>query len=275
MDKNDDHLYNIDMSRFAMPVRVKRAERTYCSPSWHWINPVPLFDGYLFWLILDGKGKLRTETAEYELSRGACFLMHMWEHIEGTHDPKHTLVVPWIHFECTGGSPRLIDHPLEHRRVGNVTFISELAERAIRHLRDGNKADADHWMRSILLEIARQDKRPVGGNDPWIKNIDELCLRMQESPSQAMNIAGLAREYRCTPDHLIRVFKRITGTTPVDYLVRVRTERAKDMLLYSSQSIEEIALALGYADIYYFSRQFKERTGVPPSVYRRSGGATR
>ncbi|MBI4977628.1 MAG: helix-turn-helix transcriptional regulator [Spirochaetes bacterium] len=256
------------MEAITGPLHVRRGEKTYCKPTWHWINPVPMFDGYLFWIILDGHGRVKTESAEYEISRGDCLIMRMWEHVEGTHDPAHPLVVPWLHFEYDT-APRLAPpHPREHRRIANITFIAELAERAIARLHERHHDEADVWMRAIMLEIARGDAATAERRDVWAERIDALRLRMHEEPA-GIDIGACARDYGCTTDHLIRVFKRATGVTPVDYLVRERVERAKDLLLYSSHSVDEIAGLLGYSDIYYFSRQFKERTGSSPTAFRK------
>jgi AraC family transcriptional regulator of arabinose operon len=53
------------------------------------------------------------------------------------------------------------------------------------------------------------------------------------------------------------------------FAIRQRVQRAQQLLRGSSMQISEIADALGYVDVYFFSRQFKQATGVSPSTYRR------
>ncbi len=271
MDNIGNNLYYFDMNLHEMQVR--RAEKTYCLPSWQWTNPVQRFDGYLFWLILDGEGTLRTESAQYPLGRGDCFIMRMWEKIEGRHSPQKPLVVPWIHFEFVDrrGKPfRLDPPPIEYRKIAPL-FMAELAQRAIRTFREGNAEETAKWMQAVWLEIARLDRQPSAERPAmdWRERIEQLCNRMQENPAWGMRVSEISGEMHCTADHLIRVFKRIKGITPAEFLVRARVERAKDLLLYSSHSMGQIAETLGYADGYYFSRQFKERTGRAPSFYRK------
>ncbi|MNP64606.1 HTH-type transcriptional activator Btr [compost metagenome] len=52
------------------------------------------------------------------------------------------------------------------------------------------------------------------------------------------------------------------------YVIRARIERAQHLLLYAGMNVTEVADALGYRDIFFFSRQFKQHTGKSPSEIR-------
>jgi transcriptional regulator GlxA family with amidase domain len=68
---------------------------------------------------------------------------------------------------------------------------------------------------------------------------------------------------------LSRRFSRATGASPRAFIVEMRMERARDLLARSRLPIEEVAARVGYADRATFSKAFKERTGLSPSVFRR------
>ena len=65
------------------------------------------------------------------------------------------------------------------------------------------------------------------------------------------------------------VFKREVGSSIIDYLLDIRVDEAKKLLLEGTMSLREIAESVGFNDYNYFSRVFKTRTGYPPSTYRR------
>ena len=67
----------------------------------------------------------------------------------------------------------------------------------------------------------------------------------------------------------IRCFKRYMGVTPMQYLISIRMNRAKELLRNTDYSIQEISSLVGYENPLYFSRLFQRQTGRPPSVYRR------
>jgi len=63
-------------------------------------------------------------------------------------------------------------------------------------------------------------------------------------------------------------FKGATGLTPLNYFIRLRIRLACELLGDSNLSVKEISFCLGYSDPCYFSRIFKQVTGVAPSHYR-------
>lgn len=71
---------------------------------------------------------------------------------------------------------------------------------------------------------------------------------------------------------LTREFREVLGASPIDYLIRERIGRAKEMLADSSMTISEVAYRVGFQDSNYFSRKFREVTGVSPRGLRRVVG---
>jgi AraC-like DNA-binding protein len=70
--------------------------------------------------------------------------------------------------------------------------------------------------------------------------------------------------------NFIRVFKHNYGTTPIDYIMKLRFKKACELLKISSNTISHIALECGFEDSNYFSRQFKKYIGYTPTKWRRS-----
>jgi len=70
--------------------------------------------------------------------------------------------------------------------------------------------------------------------------------------------------------NLMRVFRKATGQTPIEYLLRLRIQKAMELLRNSSLSITEIALEVGFNDSNYFTRQFRRVLGETPRSFRRA-----
>lgn len=80
---------------------------------------------------------------------------------------------------------------------------------------------------------------------------------------------GDVAEYACvSPSYMSKSFKRIMGISLVDYINTMKIERAKEMMGEGRDDrIADIALALGFSNIYYFSKVFRKVEGVPPTEY--------
>ncbi|WP_246362195.1 AraC family transcriptional regulator [Paenibacillus alba] len=97
----------------------------------------------------------------------------------------------------------------------------------------------------------------------------ELAIRyMNDRLEDSMKLPELAKHTGLSKQHLILLFKEETGFPPIDYFLRLKIQRASQMLSLTGLSIKEIAARLGISDPYYFSRLFKKITGSSPSAYR-------
>jgi len=83
-----------------------------------------------------------------------------------------------------------------------------------------------------------------------------------------LSLAGMAAAANLSPYHFARSFKRSTGLTPHQYVLRRRIERAKEMLLATDLPVGAVARRAGFASPSHFSQQFKRAVGVPPSALR-------
>lgn len=81
-------------------------------------------------------------------------------------------------------------------------------------------------------------------------------------------VEELAKLAGMSPSHFSRVFKAAFGTSPIDWLRRERINQAKRRLAETTDAIKEIAEQVGYADRFFFSKDFKQLTGVTPREFR-------
>jgi len=102
--------------------------------------------------------------------------------------------------------------------------------------------------------------------DPAIGNV--LRIIEAEAP-QGLQPWALARRVHVGYSTLRRKFKRQTGYSVKEYMLRQQLRHAKELLVASGQSIEEISRAIGIENSLYFSRLFKKKEGAPPTQYRR------
>jgi AraC-like DNA-binding protein len=87
---------------------------------------------------------------------------------------------------------------------------------------------------------------------------------------QELSVELLADKAGLSRFHFGRLFKALTGKSVTDYINNARIRRAEYLLRNTPLTISEIALTVGYHDIYYFSRIFKKYKDVPPSQMQKA-----
>lgn len=94
---------------------------------------------------------------------------------------------------------------------------------------------------------------------------------IHEHYNEAVTMDQLADLLGCSSSYMYRLFKAEIGKSPNDYIISLRMEQAQRYLLTTQLNLREIALTVGYADVYYFSRLFKKQFGVSPLQSRKRG----
>ncbi|MDG0793462.1 AraC family transcriptional regulator [Cohnella ginsengisoli] len=84
----------------------------------------------------------------------------------------------------------------------------------------------------------------------------------------SVTLPELAAHAGLSKQHLIHLFKQETGFPPIDYYLRLKMQKAGQLLSLTGMSVKEIAAAVGFGDPYYFSRMFKKLMGASPTDYR-------
>jgi len=263
------------MTNEGMAVRIYHAHITYNPPGWSWDSDRNRWTGHHLWFMGGGSGRLQAPDVSYELGAGDCFILRMAERHLGTQDPAHPLLVYGIHFDPMDGAGRPVAFGCEemprHRRIDDVPFFTGLLKRSVTAFRAKDEPTGCYWLQAALRVIREYDVRPAlpEPDRRHAAAIDAVCREMTRHPDRSHALEDLARRLGCTPNHVIRLFKRHKGMTPGEFLIGARIVSAKDMLRFSSLTVSQISDQLGYCDPYFFSKQFKQRTGHPPSAFRR------
>jgi len=98
--------------------------------------------------------------------------------------------------------------------------------------------------------------------------VTQAMRYMNEHFAEPLTMEQLALLLDTSQRHLSRLFKMQTGNSTIDFLIQIRMNKAKELLLNTDMSLQEIAEGIGYPDRYYFAKMFKRHTGIPPISYR-------
>ena len=115
------------------------------------------------------------------------------------------------------------------------------------------------------LDISREVPDEKNINKDVIQEIQNfICCHYAEN----ISLNSLAEQFYLHPNYLSRLFKEKTGHNFVEYLTEIRMEKVKELLRSSNKKIIEICDMTGYDNPRYFSKVFKQYTGMTPREYR-------
>ncbi len=95
-----------------------------------------------------------------------------------------------------------------------------------------------------------------------------LLSRLETDFSKPWTLDKMAGMMYLSANQFLRVFRSAAGMSPMQYLIRLRIEAGKRLLLETDRSVSEIAFQCGFSDSNYFSKQFVKQCGCPPKQYR-------
>ena len=119
----------------------------------------------------------------------------------------------------------------------------------------------------LLTEYPEQNKLKSKNSN------EELQLAInyleQNYINPACTITSVCHELDISRSYLYNIFRQNLNLTPSQFLTQLRMEKAKQNLLNSSYTVQQIANTVGYGDEFTFSKAFKRYTGLSPKFYRK------
>jgi len=143
---------------------------------------------------------------------------------------------------------------LESERLGGRLYAESLANVLAVHL-------LRHYTTS-----RQQDRRLVGGMSG--QKLQLVLSFIDANYDRDLSLAELAHAAGMSTFHFSREFKRTTGKTPHQYLMKFRVDRAKLLLAQSEMPLIEVGLRSGFSHQSHFTRLFRRQTGTTPQAYR-------
>lgn len=127
---------------------------------------------------------------------------------------------------------------------------------------------------SLVLDVASRIARHHAVrpeallNGDAVRRIARVKDYIEANLAEHLSLVALAGEAGLSPVHLVRLFKRVTGLSPHQYVVRRRVERAADRLAGEGACIMETALSLGFCSQAHLTAVFRRVYGTTPAAFR-------
>lgn len=119
---------------------------------------------------------------------------------------------------------------------------------------------------SIIETLLWSRENKTGESNKYICHIIDM-LREDCGPDVSLSV--IADKLGLSPTYISRLFKSNMGVTFMDYLTKVRMEKAKELLAEPRAKVKDVAMELGYSNADYFIRLFRNHTNMTPSEYKK------
>lgn len=127
------------------------------------------------------------------------------------------------------------------------------------------------WRQNIFLQqilcevftILHIKQEPIS-----ILRIQKVLSYIHENPCRPLTLEDLLKQAHIQKTLFLQSFRKVTGTTPRQYIIGLRLEIARDLLLETELPIAAVAEKCGFPDSFYFSRCFKKHFSLSPKQYR-------
>lgn len=226
----------------------------YCEPS-HSFGPA-VRDHWLLHYVVSGCGIFRIGGKTYNIEAGDMFtippFIETYYEADAT-DPWHYI---WIGFTVKEALPLTL-HSRMHLPEAKSLFLKMLR---CKDLETGRSAYLTAKLWDLMALILEQDKADVDYLEKALNCINSEYMN-------GITVSDIATRLNLDRSYFSSYFKKRTGVSPQDFLLNLRLENARQLMINHGETPTTAANSVGYNDIYNFSRMFKRKYGLSPRAY--------
>jgi AraC family transcriptional regulator len=222
------------------------------------------------------KGSFGCESGgrSFELVAGSLLIGHPGDEYMCTHD--HVCGDECLSFQFTPAVADALGGRPEAWRAGaapplpELMVLGELAQAAADGSSDVGVDEVGLLLAARFLALALGERRRAPAPQPHDRRrAVEAALWIDAQAHEAIDLESAAAEAGLSPFHFLRLFTRVLGVTPHQYLVRARLRRAARLLAEDERPITDVAYDVGFGDLSNFVRTFHRAARVSPRDFRR------
>jgi AraC-like DNA-binding protein len=173
------------------------------------------------------------------------------------------------------------DHP-DAWRVGaapplsELMVLGELAQASATGRSDIGLDEVGHIFASRFVDgVSGRTRKPVTVKTRDRRRAVEAALWIEANSHREIDLDAAANQAGISPFHFLRLFAKVLGVTPHQYLVRSRLRHAARLLADEDTAITDIAYDVGFGDLSNFVRTFHRAAGLSPTAFRKAARGKR
>ncbi|MCK4983576.1 MAG: helix-turn-helix domain-containing protein [Victivallaceae bacterium] len=156
---------------------------------------------------------------------------------------------------------------LKKKEMEDIYLLIKHLDEELKSIHTGNLFYSLTLFMEIIILMARHGSSAAYTYQPQIL-LGDATKFMNDNFQRNISIKELCKVAKMSERNFFRNFKNFVGCSPLDYLRKIRIQRASEILLSTDKSISEIAHECGFSDSNYFCRTFKKEMFTSPRQFR-------
>ena len=232
---------------------------------------------YIIHYIMDGKGIYQVGEKKYKLSKGQGFLIEPEELTFYQADQEEPWSYLWVGVGGTGAKKFIQDIGLNSQqrifRCADGEKLNEIVMDMMKHTR--STVSDLYYLQGKLYELFSVLAADVVIEELMEENkenryIQEAVTYIRNHYAAGLTVEELAGYLGVNRSYLYTLFKNKLQLSPKEFLAKFRISRAREQLILTEESVENIAVACGYHSTLVFTKNFKQETGMTPTEFRKT-----
>lgn len=238
-------------------------------------------NNYLFHYVISGKGMLHSNdekdhTTHYQISAGSGFLIEPGYVNTYYADVDEPWEYVWVEFGGLRAKECLELAGLSYKSPVFMTTEPEYGDQILKEMLTIVQSQNASSLELIghlylfcdgLIKYSSSRKQTQGGNLSEFY-VREAVVYIEHNYAENITVEELARMCKLDRSYFGKIFKKVLGQSPQEFLIHYRMAKAADALIVGNESVGDIGISVGYPNLLHFSRAFKGVYGVSPREYR-------
>ena len=226
---------------------------------------------------VDGEGWIEIAGKRQIIKRNQIFIVSPKTPCKYGASLKNPWTNYWVHFTGENADVysstvnQIIDIPPSgNSRIDErLQLFEEMLQNAEDYFSFEKVVYANVWLKQFLTSVKYLSVYRSVKKEPGNDLLNNQISFMKNNLHQNIRISEIAARNNCSTSNIYKVFKTNLDSSPLDFFIHLKMERARKYLTQTNLKVKEIGLKLGYEDPYYFSRIFTKHVGLSPANYRK------
>jgi len=242
----------------------------------HWVERPNGAPQHILIACISGSGSCMLHEREWQVGPGdLLFLPPRMRHTYRS-DTSSPWTIFWVHYSGLRAGDYLSALGVTPEQpvvaVDDSCVLPEVFEDIFRHVHHGFNESAMTGLSTAFTRLLGLAKVHQGAPNMRNRKAENRLLKalslMRHDLARSWTLEELATSAAMSVPHFTELCRRQTGLPPLALLIRLRLQRAMDLLQQGSHNVTEAARAVGYEDQFYFSRLFRKHMGLTPNSCR-------